>query len=248
MLGFGFEPARSPYHFAVHLQAGDDAPVTIEERFSCEGADDARPPMLKVVLDRYRWSRIAEQLRANFNKRLRDDGLPTARWKAPGETVLAAHLGKELTLLAWAVEDADPTLIPNMVANWLGLAPEERWWLYTTINATAGHPSHGRQRGWRKAIKIAFAENPADAPPSTLIDAGHEAVRLPLPAEFQAVLRQPAEVPADAAGVPSLPGTAAPARKPMAPHVAATVAAQLERRPKRPKGRGQMPLLPEDDR
>jgi hypothetical protein len=68
------------------------------------------------------------------------------------------------------VEDADPTLLPNMVANWVGLAPEERWWLYTTINATAGHPEHGRDRGWRKAIKVAFAENPAGAPPASLAE------------------------------------------------------------------------------
>jgi len=228
VLGFGFEPARSPYHFAVHVDPTDEGPVAIEERFSCDGAEDARPPMLKVVLDRYRWSRMAEQVRANFNKRLRDEGLPTAKWKASGDTILAAHLGKELTLLAWAVEDADPTLIPNMIANWLGLAPEERWWLYTTINATAGHPRHGRERGWRKAIKIAFAENPADAPPSTLIEAGHEGVRLPLPPEFQQVAR----------GEPP----------PMPDHLARTVEAQLQRKTRRPKGRGQMPLLPEDDR
>src|SRR5260370_28220126 len=50
-----------------------------------------------------------------------------------------------------------------MLANWMGLAPEERWWLYTTVNATSGHPEHGRDRGWRKAIKIALAENPSEA-------------------------------------------------------------------------------------
>ena len=233
--GFGFEPVRSPYHFAVHLDPGEEGPVTIEERFSCDGAGDARPPLLKVLLDRYRWSRMAEQARANFNKRLRDEGLPTAKWKSPGDTLLAAHLGKELTLLAWAVEDADPTLIPNMIANWLGLAPEERWWLYTTINATAGHPLHGRQRGWRKAIKIAFAENPADAPPSTLIEAGHEGVRLPLPPEFSPMAHTVA-TPA------ATPGATMP------DHLARTVAAQLERKPRRAKARAQMPLLPEDDR
>lgn len=247
VIGFGFEPAQSPYHFAVRLDASEEGPVAIEERFSCDGAEDARTPMLKVVLDRYRWSRIAEQVRANFNKRLRDEGLPTAKWKVSGDTVLAAHLGKELTLLAWAIEDADPTLIPNMVANWLGLAPEERWWLYTTINATAGHPLHGRDRGWRKAIKVAFAENPADAPPSTMLEAGHEGARLPLPADFQAALRQ---LPA-AAHAPTGPFETDQrdgAHTSLPPHVAKTVAAQLERRPKRPKGRGQMPLLPGDDR
>lgn len=247
VLGFGFEPAQSPSHFAVHLDADGEGPVTIEERFAWENTGDTRPPVLKVVLDRYRWSRIADQVRANFNKRLRDRGLPTARWKASGDTVLAPYLGKELTLLAWAVEDADPTLIPNMLANWLGLAPEERWWLYTTINATAGHPLHGRERGWRKAIKIAFAENPADAPPSTLIESCHEDIRLPLPAEFQATLRQVAAVPGGAPEPPTPPGAPDTATKSMPAHVASTVAAQLERRAKRPRVRGQMPLLPGDE-
>jgi hypothetical protein len=89
------------------------------------------------------------------------------------ESLLAPHLGKELTLLFWAVEDADPTLLPAMLANWVGLAPEERWWLYTTINATSGHPEHGQDRGWRKAIKIAFAENPiVSSAPSALLAEG----------------------------------------------------------------------------
>lgn len=254
--GFGFEPRRSPYHFAVHLDPGEDGPVAVEERFTCEGAIEARPPALKVVLDHYRWSRIAEQLRANFNKRLRDDGFPTAKWTASGDTLLAAHLGKELTLLAWAIEDADPTLIPNMVANWLGLAPEERWWLYTTINATAGHPLHGRNRGWRKAIKIAFAENPADAPPSTMLEAGHEGVHLPLPAGFEETSRapSPASGPVRQQLAPRTDAendraeTIERSPAPMPPYLAKTGAAQLERKPRREKARAQMPLLPEDDR
>ena len=266
VIGFGFEPARSPYHFVVHLEPGEDGAAYIEERFSLEEVEDARPPVLKVSLDRYRWSRIAEQVRANFNKRLREAGLPTAKWKVPGETVLAAHLGKELTLLAWAVEDADPTVIPNMVANWLGLAPEERWWLYTTVNATAGHPQHGRERGWRKAIKIAFAENPADLAPATLLDSSQEAPRLPLPAEF-AELGRPREgtraglAPAESQSqaVSAAAGKAKDADRagtelaeaqrsgPDVPdYLAQTVAAQLRRKPNRPKDRGQIPLLVED--
>jgi hypothetical protein len=229
-LDFGFEPERSPAHFAVIIEEGDDARVTIEERFACEDTADARPAQRKVTLDAYRWSRIADQARGQFNRRLRDANLPAGKWKSPGETLLAPHLGKELTLLAWAVEESDPTLIPNMVANWLGLAPEERWWLYTTINATAGHPEHGRERGWRKAIKVAFAENPSGAPPETLVEAGHEGVRLPLPPEFDAVRTQP-----DAA-------------RELPDHVARTVEAQLERRPRRGKPRAQMALLPEDER
>jgi hypothetical protein len=169
-LGFGFDPDESPYHFAVRIPRAATQPVVIEERFVWEDAavpEGARAAAVKAHLDPYRWSRVADAARVQFNQRLRADGLRTAAWKV-GETLLAPYLGKELTLLAWAVEDADPTVIPNMLANWLGLAPEERWWLYTTVNATGGHPEHGRERGWRKAIKIAFAENPAVSAPSFL--------------------------------------------------------------------------------
>jgi len=171
-VGFGFDPGQSPHHFAVETQRATGT-VTIMERFAwgepAEADEPAPPPPSpKAILDAYRWARVAPAASDAFNSRLRVAGLRTADWSA--EAVLAPHLGKELTLLAWAVEDADPTLIPVMVANWVGLAPEERWWLYTTVNATSGHPEHGRDRGWRKAIKIAFAENPvAPASPSALL-------------------------------------------------------------------------------
>ena len=84
-----------------------------------------------------------------------------------GEVALAPHLGKALTLLAWSVEqeDAEGDRISKMLANWLGLVPEERWWLYTTVNATFEHPEHGPERGWRKAIKIAFVPGVRATPP-----------------------------------------------------------------------------------
>ncbi len=179
---FGFDPEQSPHHFAVVVDRSGT--VSFIERFVWE-TDAIEPtvhePRPKAVLDEYRWGRIAELAAEIFNQRLRRAGLKPGVWK--GETLLAPHFGKELTLLAWSVEDADPTLIPNMIANWAGLAPEERWWLYTTINATISHPQHGKDRGWRKAIKIAFAENPVDEMrPSGLLADGHITEERPLPA------------------------------------------------------------------
>ncbi len=165
--GFGFDPDRSPYHFAV---VPDGKNVTIVERFAWgDGpAADAPAETPKATLSDYLWGRVAEAVAAEFNGRLRAADLPAGAW-AKRETVLAPHLGKELTLLAWAVEDADPTVIPAMIANWSGLAPEERWWFYTTINATSSHAGFGKDKGWRKAIKIAFAENPVQLPSSALL-------------------------------------------------------------------------------
>lgn len=213
---FGFDPNESPYHFVVGL---DPASATFVERFEWppdEPGGFARQPVLKAVLDRYRWSRVSETVAEVFNRRLRSARYHAAQWKE-AETLVAPYFGKELILLTWAIEGADPTLIPNMLANWVGLAPEERWWLYTTINATAGHPEHGRDRGWRKAIKIAFAENPASAPPSSLlrddpgIAEGRERYRGMLPAPLPTPRRRRGRVGATEDGQIELPaGDAGP--------------------------------------
>lgn len=181
--GFGFDPAESPYHFAVVRGRGAESPVCVEERFGFGDTSESgrvRDPLRKVELDAYRWSRIEAPVRAEFNRRLHARGQRTASWQSH-ETLLSPHLGKELTLLAWAVECADPTVIPNVIANWRGLAPEERWWLYTTVNATSGHPEHGRDRGWRKAIRIALAENPSGAVTPGTMELTEATVKLPGP-------------------------------------------------------------------
>ena len=69
-------------------------------------------------------------------------------------------LGKQMVLLLWAIEDSDPSLISKAIKNWLGLSREERWWLFTMTNAVTGQADD--KRGWRKAIRYAFTENPAD--------------------------------------------------------------------------------------
>lgn len=68
-------------------------------------------------------------------------------------------LGKAVRTLE-AVEECDPALILFAIRNWLGLVPEERWWLYTMTNAATGHAISGRGKGWRKALRYALTENP----------------------------------------------------------------------------------------
>ena len=165
--GFGFRPEESEHHFVVTVPAGARGDVLIAEHPSCApatgqasslgvGAQDAK---LRVALPRAKWTAIADDVRVEFNRRLKKLGLPPGRWKR-GATPVARLLGKEATLLAWAVEDADPSLVPAAVKNWLGLAPEERWWLFTMTNAATGHALHGRNKGWRKAVRFALTENP----------------------------------------------------------------------------------------
>jgi hypothetical protein len=167
-IGYGFDPGESSHHFNVVIPSKEEYSVTIEERFDWNEeamVDAPKAPAVKVRLDRYRWERIGEAARDQFNKRIRAGGHRSVSWNIDQPNILAPHFGKELTLLAWAVEDMDESLIPNVIANWTGLEPEERWWLYTTVNATFTKADIGKDRGWRKAIRIAFSENPVPEMP-----------------------------------------------------------------------------------
>lgn len=167
-IDFGFDPAQSPHHFAVATQGGL---VLFTERFAYDDGkgdgDGAAPereppqPALKAQLDAYRWSLIERTAADILNAELRAEGGRAAAWRSRGDTLLAPRYGKELVLLAWATEGQDPSVIPTVCLNWGGFAPEERWWLYSTVNATS-RQQDAAERGWRKAIRIALAENPTN--------------------------------------------------------------------------------------
>lgn len=166
--GFGFCPQESTHHFVVTIPTSNREEVLISEHFTYDEAEGRALPTfnagatdgkLRVILARAKWDAIADEVRVEFNRRLKRQGLKTGQWKV-GENPLSRLLGKELTLLAWAIEDGDPALIPVAIKNWLGLVPEERWWLYTMTCAATGHAIHGRGKGWRKAVRYALTENP----------------------------------------------------------------------------------------
>jgi uncharacterized protein DUF3780 len=167
-VGFGFVPSESEHHFLVMIPSQTHESIYISEHVTwvestswrelhfALGQDDAR---MRVIVPRLKWEAIADPVRAEFNRRLQQSSLKTGKWKA-GQTPLSRLFGKELVLLAWAIEDADPGLVSVAVKNWLGLAPEERWWLFTMTNAATGHAVAGRNKGWRKAVRYALTENP----------------------------------------------------------------------------------------
>ncbi len=164
---FGFDPAESRHHFVASIPRGAKQDIQVSEHFTFSdkngssmatlgGADDGQ---VRVVLARLKWDAIADEVRAAFNVRLKKSGRRPGSWKV-GDNLVGRELGKELVLLAWAIEDADPGLISNALANWRGLVPEERWWLYTQTAAATGHALRDRGKGWRKAVRFALTENP----------------------------------------------------------------------------------------
>ena len=161
-IGFGHAPEHEQHHFVVAIPRAQMAEVLIYEVFK---RDLVGPELiaanLRCKLDRNRWLKIVDALEEEFNQRLRIARMKPTHFKS-GDNPVARLLGKELLLLTWATEDADPSLIPNAIQNWRGLVPEERWWLYTMTAAQTAHYSK-HNIGWRRAIRYALTENPVVA-------------------------------------------------------------------------------------
>ena len=161
-IGFGHAEEREAHHFVVGIPRNKSGDVLIYEVFTEDLVGPALDAAnLRCKLDMDRWLKIADAFEDDFNRRLRAAGMKPGRWKQ-GMNPVARLLGKELTLLAWAIEDADPSLAYAAVQNWRGLSPEERWWLYTMTAAQSAHYTK-RNLGWRKAVRYALTENPVGA-------------------------------------------------------------------------------------
>ena len=160
-LGFGFIPEETNHHFLV-LIPKDNSRVKVYERFEWDENfenESLEESQHKVSISKHKWIQIKEPLQKEFNKRLKKYNLNIGRW-SNGRVPVDRLLGKEMVLLMWAIEDSDPSVIPDAVKNWLGLTKEERWWLFTMTNASTGHAYD--KRGWRKAVRYALTENPVD--------------------------------------------------------------------------------------
>jgi len=171
-IGLGFLPQEARHGFLLEVPR-DKSPdsliwisehrgntlATLGERTIA--ASDSSDPALRVLIDRRRWELLAPAFWEEANRRLKANGLGTARFvKNPTKPVpIHPSLGKELCILCWALEEAPPDDIPNALRNWEALAPEERWWLYTMTVATTGQAMQ-RGIGWRKALRAALADNP----------------------------------------------------------------------------------------
>lgn len=162
ILGFGFNPVESRHHFLVCIPNKDDGTIVIYERFAWQ---EEQPQQInhyedkpKAEISKHKWKLLEDALKIEFNNRLKKLKKPAGRFQ--GQTPVERLLGKELLVLVWAVEDCDPAVIPTAVRNWLGLCPEERWWLFTMTNAATGGVHD--KRGWRKALRYALTENPIE--------------------------------------------------------------------------------------
>lgn len=155
-LGFGVPATSDPHHFKVVIPTSSTGKVQISEHLGLQATSTDGAVIDRVLLDRPRWTAIRAEVQRAFNVRLAAHGLKPSAWKV-GENPVDRLLGKELCVLAWAVEQMDAEKIPVAVRNWLALRPEERWWLFgMTAMSTGGLMDAGK--GWRTALKHALGD------------------------------------------------------------------------------------------
>ena len=155
-LGFGVPATSDPHHFKVIIPRSNTGKVQISEYLGLQASSDEFAVIDRVLLERPRWTAIRSEVQRAFNARLKAHGLKTFAWKV-GENPVDRLLGKELCVLAWAVEDMEMEKIPVAVRNWLALRPEERWWLFGMTAMTTGRVTDGG-KGWRLALRHALGD------------------------------------------------------------------------------------------
>ncbi len=155
-LGFGVPATSNPHHFVVEIPRTSTTSVTIVENLGMQVHDQTQSEIVRVILERPRWTAIRGEVQRAFNARLKERNLKTSAWKV-GPNVVDRLLGKELCVLAWAVEGMEFDHIPIAVRNWLALRPEERWWLFGMTAMTTGGINDGN-KGWRLALRHALGD------------------------------------------------------------------------------------------
>ena len=155
-IGFGVPATTDPHHFMVEVPKSSTGAVRIIESLGLQAQDQQTSIIERVVIERSRWTAIRSEVQRAFNVRLKEHNLRVSSWKV-GDNPVDRLLGKELCVLAWAVEEMKPENIPVAVRNWLALRPEERWWLFgMTAMSTGG--VHDSNKGWRLALRHALGD------------------------------------------------------------------------------------------
>lgn len=155
-LDFGVPATSDPHHFRVNIPKANSGKVLIAEYLGMQANNDEVDVLERVVLERPRWTAIRSEIQRAFNIRLKERNLKTSAWKT-GDNMVDRLLGKELCVLAWAVENMAIENIPVAVRNWLAMRPEERWWLYGMAAMNTGGLGDGN-KGWRLALRHALGD------------------------------------------------------------------------------------------
>ncbi|MCG5534195.1 DUF3780 domain-containing protein [Halorhodospira sp. 9621] len=159
--GFGVPKATlAPHHFLVRIPRatrGKDSEVLIIEDLGMHKEGDAPIVLHRAMVPRAYWTEIAGPVKRSFNERLKAHDLETSTWRT-GKNPVDRLLGKELCVLAWAIEALEEERVGRALRNWLALRPEERWWLFGMV-AASSQGLLDKECGWRVALRYALGHS-----------------------------------------------------------------------------------------
>lgn len=159
--GFGVPNDPLPHQFLVRIPAGRSDPVEIWEDFGAAGVGTTAQKLCRAAVSREAWRQVADGLKAHLNRRLKEKDLKASRF-ATGENRVERILGRELCVLAWAIEDATQDEAAIAFTRWSSHRPEELWWLFQQIDRDGGEWDSPKS-GWRIAIRHALIRDDRDA-------------------------------------------------------------------------------------
>lgn len=174
--GFGVPTETlAPHHFIVQIPRatrGKGSEVLINEDLGMHREGDAPVVLERALIPRAYWSEISGPVKRAFNERLKAHNLRTGTWKT-GRNPVDRLLGKELCVLAWAIEALKEEHVGRALRNWLALRPEERWWLFGMVAATT-QDVFDQQSGWRIALRYALGHSEDGRIPTARRDTSQE--------------------------------------------------------------------------
>ncbi|MFP2873300.1 anti-phage-associated DUF3780 domain-containing protein [Acetobacter tropicalis] len=161
--GFGVPNDPLPHQFLVRIQPGHADPVEVWEDFGASAVGTMEQKLCRVAVPRTTWRQVADGVKSHLNRRLKEKDLKGSRF-ATGNNRVERILGREVCVLAWAIENATPDQAAIAFTRWSSYRPEELWWLFQQIDKDGGEWD-SPNTGWRVAIRHALIRDEAPETP-----------------------------------------------------------------------------------
>lgn len=154
--GFGVPEGETlPHCFRITVPAGRGGTVEITEDFGVAGDAVGLREICRSRLPRAVWRAVSDEVKAHLNRRLREKKIRAATFRPGDATFVERLLGREVAVLAWAIERHTPEVAASCVPKWASYRPEELWWIFAQVDRDAGE-FDDEPAGWRLGIPSLF--------------------------------------------------------------------------------------------
>ncbi|MEP3665223.1 MAG: DUF3780 domain-containing protein [Roseibium sp.] len=155
-IGFGVKDKAWQGCFLLRVPKGRNDPIDLIEDFGISAGEDEPQGVARCSVDRHVWRSVADGVRTYLNRRLKAKKMKVGRFMV-GENKIERLLGREVSVLLYALENCTVDEAPSVFQGWSDYRPEELWWLFNQIDKSGGY-INDPQVGWRRSIKTILGE------------------------------------------------------------------------------------------